>query len=334
MAALPPYAGVSRIRFDGSRPLAASQPLRLDSRQPFGCGNPRSPGEGAFLACLSFRRKRKHGNALSLVAGIWISLEECRQDEARGSDPSNGEGEQPHVILTCANCGKKEGPTATYCRDCYTVFPFEVRAAALRGQEKRRGIGAWKWLPVIALFIGGIVLFQFDFGQPAQPDEPEEEKRDEKATPAPRASRPAARKNQEPAWADLKDRKLPPRSGEGGRLGRAKQKRNEAFVIAPSIAATSRYVGWVLKSDTELACPSARPCAAAIKFSSGERGAYAIERWEGTSNNVVPADAQASHLLNVHEKGRLDMQLPDGRTRSVDMEKKSNRWLFSGADGL
>ncbi|MDT9599632.1 hypothetical protein [Sphingosinicella rhizophila] len=235
--------------------------------------------------------------------------------------------------LVCSNCGKREGPTATYCRDCYTVFPFEARAAAQRGRERRDSLGAWKWLPVLALVAGGVIFTRLDFEAPPPPEE---------EMPEPVATQSAPAKHRPPrtfgdadqAWSTLKEHAPTPGAG-GGRARQARVrgagKQAEKFAIAPSIAAASQYVGWVLGSDTELACPSVRPCPATISFGSGDQGSYAVERWEGTSNNVVPADARASRLLNRNFSGTMKMKLPEGRVRSVEIEKRASRWSFSGS---
>lgn len=230
------------------------------------------------------------------------------------------------MYLVCSNCGKKEGPTATYCRDCYTVFPFEKRASALKGQERKKGLGYWKLLPVAALFAGGTLLLQLDFRQSAPP----EKTRWFEATAAPDRPRPAQSYStdaSEASWQNLRSNGAGHRPKGRGR-GVERLKGESGSTDAPSVAARSRYVGWVLRSDSELSCAAPNPCPATIRFSSGDWASYAVERWEGTSNTIVPADEKASRLLNHEEEATLDMKLPSGKTRSVSMERKANQWAF------
>lgn len=232
--------------------------------------------------------------------------------------------------LICSNCGKTEGPSATYCRDCYTVFPAEVRASANRAIQKSASLAAWKWVPVVALVVGGFLLTQVEYGDTkkveeaiaAKPADPwARESKTERARPSDRAA------GKGPGIADAVQSDFG--AAGGASLDEVAGRKPR---VSAAIRAANQYLGWVMQSDAELACPSRDPCQATIRFGSGEHGSYFVERYVGTTNTVIPANDEASRLLATHRDGTLEMKLPSGQTRSVGVEKRSSRWAFGATE--
>jgi len=236
------------------------------------------------------------------------------------------------VNLICANCGKKEGPDATYCRDCYTVFPAEVRAAANRPVKRSGTPAAWKLVPVVAIFVLAFLYTQVDFGTKPPKEAPVPAKPDDPWAPgakAEQAGSPDLAAGKARGLADQARSNLGGGHGDGfEKLGGRPNPR-----IAEAIRAANQYLGWVLQSDAELACPSGDPCAATIKFASGDEGSYYVERYIGTSNTVIPANDEASRLLATNTEGVLEMKLPGGAKRSTALEKSASRWSFGTSGG-
>lgn len=76
------------------------------------------------------------------------------------------------MSLVCPTCSKRAERDARYCRDCYTVFPFEMRISKTRRKE-RDSTNAWTAIPLILLIAGGVWAYQTGLGEPDK----EEEKR-------------------------------------------------------------------------------------------------------------------------------------------------------------
>ena len=200
------------------------------------------------------------------------------------------------MSLVCSKCRKKAEITATYCRDCYTVFPFEQRQAALNGRRRRTDLSALKWVPAI-LLVGGAIWFARSepTGGPRSEVRAAPAKDDRPTTVAERAAR------EDPGAAPSRRAEAPHRES---------------------------YSRWALLLEEAVDCPAGNPCRGEIRFAGGASAEVLIRNGDGIARRLTAADAASDALLRRGDRGRLHVN-QSGDDLWVNAEKRGAAWVGS-----
>jgi hypothetical protein len=205
------------------------------------------------------------------------------------------------MSLVCSKCSKRAEISATYCRDCYTVFPFEQRQAALNGRRRRTELSALKWVPAIVL-VGGAIWFARS-----------------ESTDVPPTSVPPTEASAAPAKDDRP-------TTVAGRAAR-----EDPYVAPPRKSEAPRrdsYASWALLLDEAVDCPAGNPCRGEIRFAGGASAEILIRNGDGLARRLTAADAASDVLLRRRDRGRLHVNRRGGDLWA-NAEKRGAVWVGS-----
>ena len=198
-------------------------------------------------------------------------------------------------MISCPTCNRKAEPKARYCPACYTVFPSET----LRRDRRIGGGNAdgvpWKLPSLFVVSIFGIWFVQID--------------------PYDWTAKPGSYRA---VTSDMKRSVLEWTAGS----------------VSNTRASLNNWAHgkaqWGLDNVDRLPCAAGAVCEVVIRFPSGERANFLIERPNEGSASISPMNARGNDLLSRATHATV---IPaNGEKDAVVIARKDDRWSVTNQE--